>query len=90
WHYQHRAWRKLLRKGKIRQSMSHRATCLDNAACETVFSKLKAEIGADTRYRNQDELKQAVKEWLHFYNERRIQAKLGNPTPLQYEQYLVA
>ena len=90
WHYQHRAWRKLLRKGKIRQSMSHRATCLDNAACETVFSKLKAEIEADTRYRNQDELKQAVEEWLHFYNERRIQTKLGNQTPLQYEQYLVA
>ena len=70
--------------------MSHRATCLDNAACETVFSKSKAEIDADTRYRNQDELKQAVKEWLHFYNERRIQTKLGNQTPLQYEQYLVA
>ena len=70
--------------------MSHRATCLDNDACETVLSKLKAEIGADTRYRNQDELKQAVKEWLHFYNERRIQTKLGNQTPLQYEQYLVA
>ena len=44
WHYQHHAWRKLLREGHIRQSMSHRATCLDNAACETGFSKLKAEI----------------------------------------------
>ncbi|MBM6940574.1 IS3 family transposase, partial [Limosilactobacillus coleohominis] len=47
-------------------------------------------IEADTRYRNQDELKQAVEEWLHFYNERRIQTKLGNQIPLQYEQYLVA
>ncbi|WP_331225048.1 IS3 family transposase, partial [Limosilactobacillus reuteri] len=26
----------------------------------------------------------------HFYNERRIQTKLGNQTPLQYEQNLVA
>lgn len=68
WHYQHRAWRKLLRKGKIRQSMSHRATCLDNAACETVFSKLKAEISQDTSYRSRDELIQAIEEWLHFYN----------------------
>ncbi|WP_370649444.1 IS3 family transposase, partial [uncultured Limosilactobacillus sp.] len=25
-----------------------------------------------------------------FYNERRIQTKLGNQTPLQYEQNLVA
>lgn len=90
WHYQHRAWRKLLRQGNIRQSMSHRATCLDNAACETVFSKLKAEIGPDTSYRNQEELSQAINEWIHFYNERRIQTKLGNQTPLQYEQNLVA
>ena len=70
--------------------MSHRATCLDNAACETVFSKLKAEIRTDTSYHNQDDLIQAIEEWLHFYNERRIQTKLGNQTPLQYEQYLIA
>lgn len=90
WHYQHHTWRKLLRQGHIRQSMSHRATCLDNAACETVFNKLKAEIGQDTSYQNQVELIQAIEEWLHFYNERRIQTKLGNQTPLQYEQSLVA
>lgn len=90
WHYQHQAWRKSLRQGRIRQSMSHRATCLDNAACETVFSKLKAEIGPDTSYANQEELSQAINEWIHFYNERRIQTKLGNQTPLQYEQNLVA
>lgn len=90
WHYQHRAWRKLLRLGRIRQSMSRRATCLDNAACETTFSKLKAEIGPDSHYRNQAELSQAIEAWLHFYNERRIQTKLGNKTPLQYEQSLVA
>ena len=62
WHYQHYTWRKLLRQGHIRQSMSHRATCLDNAACETVFSKLKAEIGQDTSYQNRDELIQAIEE----------------------------
>lgn len=90
WQYQHKAWRHLLRKGHLRQSMSHRATCLDNAACETVFSKLKAEIGSDTSYPNQSALIQAIEEWIHFYNERRIQIKLGNQTPLQYEQSLVA
>lgn len=85
WDYQHQAWRKPLRQGKIRQSMSRRATCLDNAACETVFSKLKAKIGPDTSYVNQEELGQAINEWIRFYNERRIQTKLGNQTPLQYE-----
>lgn len=37
--------------------MSHRATCLDNAACETVFSKLKAENRPD-------------EEWIDYYNHR--------------------
>jgi len=28
WQYQHKQWRKLLKKGKIKQSMSRRATCI--------------------------------------------------------------
>lgn len=79
-----------MREGHIRQSMSHWVTCLDNAAYETVFSKPKAEIGQDTSYWSRDELIQAIEEWLHFYNERRIQTKLGNQTSLQYKQNLVA
>ena len=90
WQYQHRTWRILLKHGRIRQSMSHRATCLDNAACETVFSKLKAEIEPDTNYANQAALTQAIEEWIDYYNHRRIQTKLGNLTPLQYEARLVA
>lgn len=69
--------------------MSHRATCLDNAACETVFSKLKAEIGPSTDYIDVSQLSQAIRSWIHYYNECRIQTKLGNQTPLQYEQSLI-
>lgn len=75
--------------GRIRHSMSHRVTCLNNTTCETVFSKLKTKIDPDTHYCNQDELTQAIEAWLHFYNERRIRTKLGNQTPLQYERGLV-
>lgn len=90
WQYQHRAWRSLLKRGRIRQSMSHRATCLDNATYETVFSKLKAEIDRDTNYANQEALTKVIKEWIDYYNHRRIQTKLGNQTPLQYEASLAA
>lgn len=68
--------------------MSHRATYLDNAAYETVFSKLKAEIDRDTNYANQEALTKAIEEWIDYYNNRRIQTKLGNQTPLQYEASL--
>jgi len=85
WQYVHRQWRKFLRKGNIRQSMSRRATCLDNAACETVFNKLKAEIGPSKAFENGASLEQAVDEWIHYYNNDRIQGKLGYLSPREFE-----
>ncbi|MEO5284303.1 IS3 family transposase [Limosilactobacillus allomucosae] len=32
----------------------------------------------------------AIEEWVDYYNHRRIQTKLCNLTPLQYEAQLVA
>jgi putative transposase len=90
WQYQHRFWRRLLRKGHIRQSMSRRSTCLDNAACETVFNKLKAEIEPSTAYETGAKLRQAITEWIAYYNTTRIQTKLGNQSPLEFERQLVA
>ena len=90
WQYQHRFWRKLLRKGHIKQSMSRRSTCLDNAACETVFNKLKAEIEPSTAYKTGVKLRQAIIKWITYYNTTRIQTKLGNQSPLEFERQLVA
>lgn len=85
WQYVHRQWRRVLRKGNIRQSMSRRATCLDNAACETVFNKLKAEIGPSKAFEDGTSLEQAVDEWIHYYNNDRIQGKLGYLSPRDFE-----
>ncbi|WP_263849510.1 IS3 family transposase [Lacticaseibacillus saniviri] len=90
WQYQHRSWRKLLKHGRIKQSMSRRSTCLDNAACETVFDKLKTEIGPAKSYANYQALKTAIDEWIKYYNTARIQIKLGGQSPLEFEQQLVA
>ncbi|GKT04698.1 hypothetical protein OKN36_22340, partial [Furfurilactobacillus sp. OKN36] len=48
----------------IRQSISRRATGLDNAACETVFDKLKVEIGSLQQYANASELTKAIDSWI--------------------------
>lgn len=90
WQYQHRRWREFLKRGRIKQSMSRRATCLDNAVCETVFNKLKAEIGPSEEFTNGEELKQSITEWIQYYNEERIQKKLGYLSPLEFEQLQVA
>lgn len=90
WQYQHKHWRKLLKKGKIKQSMSRRATCLDNAACETLFNKLKAEIGPASNYATGKDLTVAIKKWIQYYNEERIQKKLGYLSPSEFERLQVA
>jgi putative transposase len=86
WQYQHRAWRQLLHNGCIRQSMSHRSTCLDNAACETVFNKLKAEMTPSEECADANVLMTTIDEWINYYNEDRIQTRLGSIAPRAYEQ----
>ena len=44
WQYQHQWWRKELERLGIRQSMSRKGNCLDNAATEQVFGHLKDEF----------------------------------------------
>lgn len=85
WQYQHKTWRHWLRKGRIRQSMSRRATCLDNAACETCFNKLKAEMPTANQCETRKELSEAVGSWIEYYNTVRIQNSLNNRTPLGFE-----
>ncbi|GKT04677.1 IS3 family transposase [Furfurilactobacillus entadae] len=74
----------------IRQSMSRRVTCLDNAACETVFDKLKVEIGSLQQYVNASELIKAIDSWINYYNQKQIQIKLGGQSPLDFERQLTA
>ena len=44
WQYQHQWWRGELERLGIRQSMSRKGNCLDNAAAEQVFGHLKDEF----------------------------------------------
>lgn len=90
WQYQHKYWRGLLKSGRIRQSMSRRSTCLDNAACETTFDKLKTEIGPLNAYLNYEAIADAIETWINYYNQTRIQIKLGGQSPLEFERQLAA
>ncbi|MGY0292096.1 IS3 family transposase [Limosilactobacillus fermentum] len=55
--------------------MSRKATCLDNAAMESFFHLMKAEM-MDEHFENPESLAQAMTEWIEFYNNRRIRTKL--------------
>lgn len=82
--YQTNIWRQTLKKHHIFQSMSRRATCLDNASMESFFHTMKTELYYDHYYQTKQELIKAMKEWIVYYNQYRIRHKLKGKTPIEY------
>ncbi|WP_413627384.1 IS3 family transposase [Fructilactobacillus vespulae] len=83
-HYQNKRLNKFLRKNRITQSMSRKATCLDNAVIESFFHILKIEIG--NNFNTKEELINSVRNWIYYYNNYRIKTKLGGKSPIQYRK----
>lgn len=76
WAYQMLAYSNTLKKNKIFQSMSRKGNCLDNSTMENFFALLKQEIYYGYVYNSFDELKNAIEEYIKYYNEKRIKKKL--------------
>ncbi|WP_407881518.1 IS3 family transposase, partial [Furfurilactobacillus entadae] len=41
-------------------------------------------------YANASELTKAIDSWINYYNQKRIQIKLGGQAPLDFERQLTA
>ncbi len=77
-----------LRKHGIRQSMSAKGNCYDNAPMESFFSTLKKDIIYGKHFRTREEAIIFIVEYIEtFYNCRRLHSSLGNMSPLEFEQY---
>jgi transposase InsO family protein len=73
----------------IRQSMSRRANCWDNAVAESFFKTLKVECVYDYKFENQEIAATTVFEYIEtWYNRKRIHSSLGYRTPEQMEKLL--
>ena len=85
WQYQMVPWHKALKDRGIIQSMSRKGNCLDNAPIENFFGKLKNEMfyGHEHEFKTLDQLKQAIEEYIEYYNTKRIKTKLKGLTPCQ-------
>ena len=91
WQYQHRRYRRMLREKGIRQSMSRKGNCLDNAVIENFFGRLKSELLYLQEFQSMEHFKQELVEYLDYYNNRRIKAKLkGLPPAIHRQQALSA
>ncbi len=91
WQYQHKQYQRMLRKKGVRQSMSRKGNCLDNAVMENFFGLLKSELLYLQEFRSMEHFKQELIGYLDYYNNRRIKAKLkGLPPALHRQQALSA
>ena len=91
WQYQHKAYQRMLRKKGIRQSMSRKGNCLDNAVMENFFGLLKSELLYLQEFESMEHFKRELLDYLDYYNNRRIKAKLkGLPPAFHRQQALSA
>ena len=86
WQYQMKAYQKLLKERKIRQSMSRKGNCYDNSPMENFFGIMKKEmfIGKEYNFQSLEDLEKEIHEYIQYYNEERISLKLKGLTPVQY------
>ena len=91
WQYQHKRYQRMLQAKGVLQSMSNKGNCLDNAVMENFFGLLKSELLYLQEFESMDQFKQELIEYLDYYNNRRIKAKLkGLPPALHRHQALSA
>ena len=90
WQYQHQWWRKELERLGIRQSMSRKGNCLDNAAAEQVFGHLKDEFYRGRVFDSYEQFKRELDAYIIHWNTRRRQIRLEGRTPEEFRSTSLA
>ena len=84
WQYQHKIYQQRLSEMGIRQSMSRKGNCLDNAVIENFFGLLKSELLYLRKFRDINEFRDELEKYIYYYNNCRIKSKLKGLSPVQY------
>ena len=81
-------FQRLLSHHGIACSMSRKGDCWDNAVVESFFASLKKEhVYTKPRYRTRDEARGDLFQYIEaFYNSQRRHTKLGQISPMAFEQ----
>jgi putative transposase len=87
WQYQMAQYQKILEKKNIKQSMSRRGNCLDNAVVENFFGTLKSELYYLKKYKSVKELRKDIEGYIQYYNKERISLALNGMSPIQYRAH---
>lgn len=86
WQYQHQSYHDFLESKGILPSMSRKGNSPDNGMMDSFFGILKSEMfyGLETTYQSLDKLEEAITDYIFYYNNKRIKAKLKGFSPVQY------
>lgn len=84
WHYQHATYQNLLKKTGIRQSMSRKGNCLDNAVMENFFGLLKSELLYLQKFSCIEHFESELNSYIYYYNNQRIKEKLKGLSPVMF------
>lgn len=84
--YAAQEFREFVESSGLEQSMSRKATPVDNAAVESFFHSMKTEAVQRKVYGNELEAMAETVSYIHFYNQERLHSALDYQSPLAYEK----
>ena len=87
-HYKAYSFKELLTNNEIRQSMSRKANCWDNAPQESFHGHMKDEIDL-SNCNNIDDVRKVIDDYIDYYNNDRYQWNLAKLSPKQYYDYSI-
>jgi len=87
WQYQMKQYQTMLKQNGIRQSMSRKGNCLDNAVMENFFGTIKSELFYLNKYESITHLKKEINKYIKYYNNDRIKLNLNGMSPVQYRAH---
>lgn len=76
------AFRQLLKRHEVIQSMSRVGKCIDNGPIENFWGILKTEMYYLNKYDTFEQLSQDIDRYIHFFNTKRITLKMGLAIPV--------
>jgi transposase InsO family protein len=87
WQYRMKHFQLQLHKKGIKQSMSRKGNCIDNAVIENFFGIVKSELLYLQKFQSIQHFRKELEDYIEYYNNKRIKSALNNMSPVQYRTH---
>ena len=78
-------YKAVMQRHSVIQSMNRPGKMNDNAHMESFFHSLKSEFLFGKTFDTDAELRTAIKQYMHFYNQQRLHSAIGHLCPVDFE-----